>query len=193
MLVSSAAAAATVSHAADWRPVSLLVLLLAMAVTSDLVIVEIRNLRLSGAFLAIVLAMALLGPAPAVAIGVASAAIEALVSRQPPHRALVNVATYSFFPLLGGLVIGAVPVHGDEFSFATLVFVVFLGANCLNFALIASAGAYAYGVRVPLMLRAFATALPTEVATALLTAGVVFTYGRLGVGAIALAALVLLF
>ena len=192
LLVSSTAVAATVSRADTWHPLSLLVLLLAMAITSDLVIVEIRNLRLSGAFLAIVLAMALLGPAPAVAIGVASAAIEALASRQPPLRALANVATYACFPLLGGLVIDAVPVNGDEFWFATLVFAVFLGANCVNFALIASAGAFAYGVPVRLMLRAFATALPTEIATALLTAGVVFTYGRLGVGAIALAAVVLL-
>src|SRR4051812_29848519 len=95
MLVSSAVAAATVSNAADWRPLSLLVLLLAMAVTSDLVIVEIRNLRLSGAFLAIVLAMALLGPAPAVAIGIISAFIEAVASRQLRHNALANVAIYA--------------------------------------------------------------------------------------------------
>src|SRR4051794_17799225 len=109
VLISSALAAATVSRAADWRPFSLLALLLVMAITSDLVIVEIRNLRLSGAFLAIVLAMALLGPAPAVAIGVASASIEALVSRQQLHNALANVAIYACFPLLGGLVIDAVP------------------------------------------------------------------------------------
>src|SRR4051812_8501650 len=192
LLVSSAAVAATVSRAADWRPLSLLVLLFVLAVTSDLVIVEIRNLRLSGAFLAIVLAMALLGPAPAVAIGIASAAIEAVISRQQLHNALANVATYAVYPLLGGLVIDAVPVHGDEFWFAALVFAVFLGANCVNFALIFGAVRYAHRVPASPMLRAFATALPTEFATALLTAGVVFTYGRLGVGAIALAAVVLL-
>src|SRR3954465_12217025 len=112
MLVSSAIAAATVSRADDWRPLSLVLLLLVLAITSDLVIVEIRNLRLSGAFLAIVLAMALLGPAPAVAIGVVSAAIEAIASRQKPHNALANVAIYGCFPLLGGLAIDAVPVHG---------------------------------------------------------------------------------
>jgi putative nucleotidyltransferase with HDIG domain len=192
LLVSSAIGAATVSRAADWQPLSLLGLLLVLAITSDLVIVEIRNLRLSGAFLAIVLAMALLGPAPAVAIGVASAFIEALVSRQQKHNALANVAIYACFPLLGGLVIDAVPVYGDEFWFASLVFAVFLGANCVNFALIAVAVRYEQRVPMGAMLRAFATALPTEVATALLTAGVVFTYGRLGVGAIALAAVVLL-
>ncbi len=191
-LVSSTVVAATVSRAGDWRPLPLLVLLLALAVTSDLVIVEIRNLRLSGAFLAIVLAMALLGPAPAVAIGVACSVVEALVSRQLFHNALANVAVYAFYPLLGGLVFQAVPVGGDEFWFAALVFAVFLAANCVNFALIFAAVRYAHQVPAPVMLRAFVTALPTEFATALLTAGVVFTYGRLGVGAIALAAVVLL-
>jgi putative nucleotidyltransferase with HDIG domain len=192
MLVSSVAAAASVSRVGDWRPLSLVALLLVLAVTSDLVIVEIRNLRLSGAFLSIVLAMALLGPAPAVAIGVVSASIEAIVSRQQLHNALANVAIYAFYPLLGGLVFMAVPVGGDEFLFAALVFAVFLGTNCVNFGLIFAAVRYAHQVPASVMLRAFATALPTEFATALLTAGVVFTYGRLGVGAIALAAVVLL-
>ena len=192
LLAGSVAAAAAVSRAQDWRPLSLLALLLVLAVTSDLVIVEIRNLRLSGAFLAIVLAMALLGPAPAVAIGASSAFIEAVVSRLRPHDALANIATYACFPLLGGLAIDAVPVGGDEFWFAAVVFAVFLGANCVNFALIAAAVRFAHQVPASVMLRAFATALPTEFATALLTAGVVFTYGRLGVGAIALAAVVLL-
>ncbi len=192
LLAGSVATAAALSRAEDWRPLSLVALLLVLAVTSDLVIVEIRNLRLSGAFLAIVLAMALLGPAPAVAIGVSSAFIEALISRLRPLDALANIATYACFPLVGGLAIDAVPVGGDEFRFAALVFVVFLGANCVNFALIVAAVRYAHRVPASVMLRAFVTALPTEVATALLTAGVVFTYGRVGVGAIALAAVVLL-
>ena len=192
LLMSSAIAAATVSRGDDWRPLSLVALLLALAVTSDLVIVEIRNLRLSGAFLAIVLAMALLGPAPAVAIGIACSVVESLVSRQQLHNALANVAIYGFYPLLGALVFRAVPVGGDEFWFSASVFVVFLGANCINFGLIAAAVRYTQRVPAAVMLRAFATALPTEFATALLTAGVVFTYGRLGIGAIALAAVVLL-
>ncbi len=60
------------STAADWYPIELVVLLLVLAVGSDLLTVEVRGIRVSGAFLAIVLAMALLGPAPAVAMGILS-------------------------------------------------------------------------------------------------------------------------
>src|ERR1700759_3077493 len=83
LLALSSCAAVASSRAADWRPLPLLVLLFVLAVARDLVIVETRNLRLSGAFLALVLAMALLGPAPAAAIGAASAAIDAVRSRRP--------------------------------------------------------------------------------------------------------------
>jgi putative nucleotidyltransferase with HDIG domain len=195
LLALSTAGAAAVSRAADWHPISLLALLLVLAVTSDHVIVEVRGLRLSGAFLAMVLAMALLGPAPAAAIGVTCSAIDALKSRLTIDRAVVNLATYAAFPLVGGVVIDVVvaaTVGDDPFWFAALVFGVFLGTNVLNFAMIATATGYAYCVPAATMLRTFATALPTEFATALLTAGVAFTYGRVGVASIALAAVVLL-
>ena len=49
---------------------ALVFVLFALAVASDVMIVEMRGLRVSGAFFSVVLAMVLLGPAPAVAIGV---------------------------------------------------------------------------------------------------------------------------
>ena len=61
-------AAALFSTSADWEPTDLVALLFVLAVGSDMLTVEVRGLRVSGSFLAIVLAMALLGPAPAVAI-----------------------------------------------------------------------------------------------------------------------------
>jgi putative nucleotidyltransferase with HDIG domain len=192
VLVAALAVAALTSQLSDWEPWALGALLLGLALASDLFAVSYGSQRISGSFLALVLAMALLGPAPAVAIGVACSVVEALVSRQQLHNALANIAIYACFPLLGGLAIDAVPVGGDEFWFAALVFAVFLGANCVNFGLIAAAVRYEQRVPTSVMLRAFAIALPTEFATALLTAGVVFTYSRLGVGAIALAAVVLL-
>jgi putative nucleotidyltransferase with HDIG domain len=197
LLVVSLAGVLLTSRQADWRPLSLLILLLGLAVTSDLVIMEISNLRLSGAFLAIVLAMALLGPAPAAAIGAFTAVVDAIVSRRSLDRALVNIATHSFYPLAGGLAIaaaagGATPTGDDSFGFAGLVFGVFLAANVMNFALIAAATRYAYRVPARALLGSFATALPTEFATALLTAGVAFTYSRVGIASVALAAVVLL-
>jgi putative nucleotidyltransferase with HDIG domain len=197
LLALSTAGAILASRAADWHPLSLLFLLLGLAVISDLVIMEIRSLRLSGAFLAIVLAMALLGPAPAAAIGAVTAVVDAFVSRRSLDRTLVNIATHTCYPLVGGLVIaafvgGAPPTGDGSFAFAGLVFAVFLGANMLNFLLVAGATRYAYGVSVGVLLRSFATAFPTELATALLTAGVTFTYSRIGVPSVALAAIVVL-
>jgi putative nucleotidyltransferase with HDIG domain len=191
----AAACAWAVDDRADWQPLSLLVLLLALAVVSDAAFVEIRGLRLSGAFLAIVLAMALLGPGPAVALGVASSVIDGVVSRRSFDRAIANIATYAVFPLLGGVAIEFLvgpDIHGvDRFSFAAVVVLVFMIANTINFALVAVGMAYGYGVPVPVMLRSFVTALPAEFATALLTAGIAFTYFETGVGAVALAAVVI--
>jgi putative nucleotidyltransferase with HDIG domain len=185
----------TVNSAADWQPVGLVVLLLILAVASDAVFVEVRGLRLSGSFLALVLAMALLGPAPAVAIGIASSVLDAVISRRSLDRGLVNTATFALFPLLGGVAIeflvGADIHEVDRFALAALVVLVFMVTNAINFACVAAATAYAYAVPVRVMLRSFATALPSEFATGLLTAGIVFTYFETGVGAVGLAAVVI--
>ena len=63
-------AAALTSRPEDWQPLSLLGMLIVLACGSELLGLKIRDLRVSGSFLAIVLAMALLGPAPAVLVGV---------------------------------------------------------------------------------------------------------------------------
>ena len=81
VLVPGAGAVAS-NAAADWRPAALFALLLGLAVASDAVAVELRGMRLSGSFLSIVLAMALMGPAPAVALGAASSLIDGAVSRR---------------------------------------------------------------------------------------------------------------
>jgi hypothetical protein len=59
------------SQASDWQPAALVGLLLVLCIGSDVMTVEVRNVRITGSFLAIVLAMALLGPAPAAVIGAA--------------------------------------------------------------------------------------------------------------------------
>ena len=180
----------------DWHPQALVAMLLLLAVVSDAISFEIRGLRLSGAFLALVLAMALLGPAPAAALGAASALVDAFVSRRSLDRALVNLATYAAFPLVGGLAIDFLiggDVHEiDRFSFAAVVLLVFMVANAINFACIALATAFGYGVPMRDMLRSFVTALPSEFATGLLTAGIAFTYSETGVGAVGLAAVVII-
>ena len=62
LLVTAVCVAVLTSEAADWHPIALVFLLFALAVGSDLLSVDVRHMRVSGAFLAIVLAMTLLGP-----------------------------------------------------------------------------------------------------------------------------------
>jgi putative nucleotidyltransferase with HDIG domain len=184
------------SRAGDWHPLPLVLLLFALAHGSELMTLDMRGIRMSGSFLAFVLAMALLGPAPAAAIALSCALVDAVLQRSPVDRALVNFAIYSTYPLAGGLAIvafaGTAPPSGEEaFGFAALVMLVFMAANALNFAMAAIAMAYSYGTPWPMLLRAFVLALPSAFATALLTAGVAFSYSRIGLASVALAAVVL--
>jgi putative nucleotidyltransferase with HDIG domain len=181
----------------DWQPVPLFALLLVLACGSELLGMQIRDLRVSGAFLAIVLAMALLGPGPAVAVAVACTLVDSVATRATLDRAAGNLATYATFALAGGLAIRALagdydPAHGDPLAFAGIVLCVFMAANVLNFLLVLAACVFAYEVPVRSMLRAYVIALPSELATALLTAGIAFTYGELGIATVGLATVVLL-
>ncbi len=197
LLVTAVSIAVRTSDAADWQPIALVLLLFALAVGSDLLSVDVRHMRVSGAFLAIVLAMTLLGPAPALAIGATSALIDGVVSRRPWDRALNNVATWATFPLVGGLLAetfmtSGVPQASDALSFAAVVLGVFMATNVLNFLMVAAFHKAADGTPVIASTReVYITVLPTEFATGLLTACVAFSYGHLGVGAVGLAAVVL--
>ena len=127
-------AAALLSTAADWQPIELVLLLFVLAVGSDVLSVELRGMRVSGAFLAIVLAMALLGPAPAAAIGAASILIDSRGRSAAVGLVLANVATFATFParrrprdlLVTG---GVTPGSEDALGFAAVVFLVFMLTN----------------------------------------------------------------
>jgi putative nucleotidyltransferase with HDIG domain len=197
VLAAATTTAALTSHSAEWQPVALVLLLLVLAVGSDVLTIEFRDIRVSGSFLAIVLAMALLGPAPAAAIGAASALIDILIARRPWHRGLMNVAVWASFPLIGGLMVRAwdgdiVPGDDNALWFAALVLIVFMVTNFLNFVMVAGSLSLAGEVSFSGSVKSvFITVLPSQFATGLLTAAVAFSYQRLGVGAVGLAAVVL--
>src|SRR3954452_18062467 len=194
ILVAATAGAVVTSDAADWKPVAALGLLTVLGLGSETLSFEVRGLRLSGSFLAIVLAMALGGPAPAVALASVCTLFETALNPRPLNRLLFNLAAMATWALLGGLMMEALAPLGNDESlwFAGVVLVTFLVSNALNFAMIAGAAHYLFGAPVRVLLASFATALPSEFATGLLTAGVAFTYGHLGEASIGLAAVVLL-
>jgi putative nucleotidyltransferase with HDIG domain len=190
-------AAMMANESADWQPIELVLLLFVLAVGSDMLTLEIRGVRVSGAFLALVLAMALLGPAPAAAIGFASASIDWFVSRRSFVRAFTNISTWTIFPVVGALMVDALAGSGpstphDALGFAGVVLVTFMVTNLLNFVIVALWVRASFGTPfVSSLQNVYFTVLPSEFATGLLTAAVAFSYGRIGVGAVGLAAVVL--
>jgi putative nucleotidyltransferase with HDIG domain len=199
LLSGSTAAAALLSDAADWRPAGLVVLLFALAVLSEPFRLDTKNFYVTTSFLALVLAMTLLGPAPAVAIGVSIMLIGGARRRAGWRPTLANVSTYAFFPLVGGVLFDALDgravLEADAIQFVFLVLFVFLATNALNFMLIAVDVAVVDGQPVSNSVRhVYAPILPVELAVGLLTAGVAFVYQQEGFGALALlAALMLIF
>jgi putative nucleotidyltransferase with HDIG domain len=168
--------------------------LLALAVASDMMSVEMNGLRVSGAFFSVVLAMVLLGPAPAVAIGVGATLAYAPVAKRPVSYVLTDIAVWAVFPLVGGLMANALSAGstGGAVTFCAVVVLVYMTTNVLNFLMIASCHPSVGPFRLwSSGRRLYLTMLPSEIATALLTATVGYGYMRLGIGAVALAAIVL--
>jgi putative nucleotidyltransferase with HDIG domain len=188
-LVVAAVAIVCVGTLVPQTPAAML--LLAIAVASEAFTVQFRGVRISGSFAAIVLAMALVGPIPAAAIGFVSVVLDDIRTRRPLRELLWNGATFALFPLFGGWMLTLVG-REDPIAFASSVVLAYLLTNLLNFA---SVAAYLRLTGVLRMREAYSTVyrtmLPFELATALLTAGVVFGYDRLGIGAIALLVVVL--
>src|SRR3954452_20853349 len=102
------------STTADWQPPGLVAVVLALALATDFFAVSYGGQRISGSFLALVLAMALLGPAPATAIGIASVLFDHLRARNPLPLLLANLAAFSVFPLVGALIVQAADIDPES-------------------------------------------------------------------------------
>jgi putative nucleotidyltransferase with HDIG domain len=190
-------AAVLTSDVADWQPIELVALLFVLAVGSDVLTVEIRGVWISGSFVALVLAMALLGPLPASMIGIGSILIDVIRYPRSWDRGLQNVVTYATFPVVGAIAIqmlggDVAPGSSGGFGFAAIVLGVFMVTNFVNFAMIAVFQHVALGVPFMRNLKSvWLTVQPTQLATGLLTAGVAYSYSQIGVGAVGLLAVVL--
>src|SRR5579883_3428390 len=114
LLVGCLVVAALSSRAVDWSPLELVALLLALSVVGERLELTVGSQSLSAGFVALVLAMTLHGPAPAVAIAMVAIAVDSLSRRPNLEICLSNAATYAAFALLGGLLVRA--VLGDVHS-----------------------------------------------------------------------------
>jgi putative nucleotidyltransferase with HDIG domain len=196
LLVAALVGAALTSDAAEWEPAGLVALLAVLALVSDALTIETKGQRLSGSFIALVLAMAFLGPAPAVAIAVATIVVDTLRARPPLPCVANNLLTYALFPLAGGLLarlsveLGANP---EAFAYGFVVFGIYVVTNVLNFGLTALGGRFLLGHSLGAQVRGILLALlPMEAAAATLVLAFSLAYVFAGVPALAIAVVALI-
>jgi len=194
LLVMAVAVIVYVSDQDQWTPLPLTGLVALLVLGSDLLVLDAKRFRIGGSFTGLVLAMALLGPSPAVAIGLGCALVDALHARTRGISLLANAATYTFFPLLGGIVLGQVEhtAFSQEGGFAFSVFIVFCIANVLNFTMVAGHIVLMRGGSLREMFgRVFLPVVPWELATGSMTAMAVYGFEKYGTGVVGLFVLAL--
>src|SRR5215203_1003651 len=145
-LLLVATAAAVEAQECNWD-LALFGVLLAFSIFSDLTAVSTESkVKVSGSFLALVVAMVFLGGAPAALIGVVTILVGWFRWRDEPHYLVNNVLTYALFPLLGGVLFLVVTeetgITQDESTFYLLVFGLFQVSLALNFVFTAGYRAY---------------------------------------------------
>lgn len=195
LLAGTIAGAALSSRSSDWHPLGLVIALFVMATVGDRVKGYSGRFSLTASALIASMAMALLGPAPAVAICFAAKIIDSVVTdgpRLPGRRfALVwNLAMYVDI-LLGALLIRFAVDHGvtrGSVNFALVVVGAISLANVINFLLAAVwIRAFDGGRLKQLVLHHFIPALPWIAAPNLLAGALVMLYLHVGAASLVLA------
>jgi putative nucleotidyltransferase with HDIG domain len=190
LLAGCLLAAVLMSTSADWSPLELVGLLLVLSVLGERLELTVGSQSLSAGFVALVLAMTLLGPAPAVAIAIVAISADSLSRRPSAAVCLSNAATYVAFALLGGVLVRisvgnvhdqAVQATTRSVTFALVVFGAFLITNVVNFALIAIQKRVLLGRGLVTQVRTLLVPmLPGQFAAAILAAILAVAYTNLG-------------
>ena len=196
-LLALSAAAGLLAATANWD-LGLFALLLGFSIFSDVTAIQTSaHLKISGSFLALVLAIVFLGGVPAALIGVLTILLGWARWRDEPHDLLNNLVTYAAFPLLSGVAFEAATggwgITADNLFFYLLVFGVFLLALAINFTLVGAYTCYLERSSFPQKARAaLIPLLPSELAAALMAVGVAFIYHEIGLAGVGLFGVVLI-
>lgn len=192
----TAAVAVLEAGQANWD-LPLFAILLGFSVFSDLTAIATGSkVKISGSFLALVLAMVFLGGTPAALIGVFTILIGWFRWHDDWHYLLNNVLTYAVFPLVSGVafeeIINLTSITEDDPGFYALVFGIFLLALAINFSMIAGYACYLDRSSFIARVRtALIPLLPSEIAAALMAVGIAFIYHQIGLAGVALFGVVL--
>jgi putative nucleotidyltransferase with HDIG domain len=195
-LVVVIAAAIWQAPDADWD-IALFSILLGFSAFSDVMSIETEShLKISGNFLAIVLAIVFLGGTPAALIGIISILVGWLRFRESLPDFLVNALTFTTFPLVVGVafheIMDATGITTADPAFYVLVFGAFIAGIAMNFLMI---GGYTYYLERSSFIEKIRTVLmpllPSELAAALMAVGIAFIYVQVGLAGVALFGIVL--
>ena len=199
LLLASGYVAFSLEDSGTWDP-ALFGFLLALVIGADLKDIKFRQISIAGNFLGILLAMALLGPAPAAVLGVLSNMVW-LVRERDKNRisaALFSIATYAAAPIAGALVLRevatAVGTGERDLTFVLPVVAGFVVAHCTNFTLVFSAQRFVDGPKASFLgnLRnVIVPLLPSDAAMVILASLLIYAKSHLGTGALGM--LVVLF
>jgi putative nucleotidyltransferase with HDIG domain len=177
---------ATLAGEGRWDP-AVLAIVIALVVGSNLVEIDFRGNSLSGEGLAVVLAMALLGPAQAAVVGLVAGVI--WVARGPRQMPLLGVTQVGAVALIGAIVTRAT-AHATGTSYDDLGYcIAILAGFCVVIALnvIIQFGANRILDGEPFwgaVRKTFVPVLPSELAMVLLASIIVYAESRLGPAAL---------
>lgn len=182
--------ATLLSDRADWQPLSLVFALGATMIVADVMSVRARRVRMSAGLMVQVVAMALLGPAPAAAIGMLGVLGDALVNRVRIMATLNNLAVFAFLGLFGGVlfeVLGSLSaLDPRDAAYALLVVPVYFVVAGLNLAIVsATTPGIARGERRRVLRESGVPALPLELLLALMATAAVLAWAHAGLAAAA--------
>lgn len=193
-----------VAGSADWN-VPLLASLFAFALVSDLWAIDTSGanpagkdrLLMSGSFLALVMAMVLLGGAPAALIGVATIAIGHLRFSEREDLFLNNLLAYAWFPLLGGIAFHAateaLALNSNDPPYYALIAGLFFLALAVNFLVVVGYTCYLeHSSLADKARRMLMPILGWDFVAASLAVSMVYAYDHLGSATLVLFAIVML-
>jgi putative nucleotidyltransferase with HDIG domain len=190
VLAASLAGAAASSSVDDWHPPGLLVLLGLVTVVSGALPIQVGGFKATASSVGLALIMTLMGPAPAVAVGVTTILGQGLSRRVDWRTHLVNASTFAAFPLAGGLAMEAARTGGvvdGPVSLAIAVGLIFMLANSMNFMAIALDFRVRDGLGIGSAVKEmYVPVIPVELASAVLTATLAAVYDTVGVGIVIL-------
>ena len=194
-LFATVVAGVLLADTANWD-LGLMVVLLSFCLFSDLTAVTVQSrMKISGSFLALVVAMVLLGGTPAALIGVATILVGWARWRERWDYLINNTLTYALFSLAGGVLFkelaNLLAVGSDDALFYLLIFGLFQFALAINFLMVAGYGCYVERTPFKEKLVLLPPVLPSEFASAMLAVAVAFIYHVIGIAAIALFGVVL--